>query len=230
MLEELKGQVFEANLELVRQGLVISTFGNVSGISREEGLVVIKPSGVPYEVMRPDDMVVLSLEDSKIVEAQLKPSSDTPTHVELYKAFPHIGGIVHTHSCFATAWAQSGRTIPPLGTTHADYFRGAVPCTRPLSNEEIQFAYEQNTGLVICECFKGRDLTEAPGVLVAQHGPFSWGKDPNDAVHNAVLLEYIAKLASETLRINQSLPPISTTLLDKHFLRKHGSGKYYGQN
>jgi len=229
MLEELKQRVLRANLELVREGLVIQTFGNVSGIDRDRGLIVIKPSGVPYDDMKPEHMVVVSLESGKVVEGSLRPSSDTPTHAVLYRAFKDIGGVTHTHSLYATAWAQAGHAIPSLGTTHADYWYGDVPCTRLLSEKEIATDYEANTGNVIVETFGNLDPMQHPAVLVASHGPFTWGKDADDAVHNAVILEFVAKLASETLRINPKAEPMQSALLDKHFLRKHGASAYYGQ-
>lgn len=229
MLDELKQQVCRANLQLVKEGLVIHTWGNVSGIDRATGLVVIKPSGVAYDGMQPCHMVVVSLETGEVVEGDLKPSSDTPTHLELYRAFPAIGGIVHTHSLHATAWAQARREIPPLGTTHADYFCGPVPCTRQLRREEIRSDYEANTGKVIVERFAKMDPLDAPGVLVAEHGPFTWGKTADDAVHNAVVLEFLAKLASETIRITSKAECMQPELLEKHFYRKHGANAYYGQ-
>ncbi len=229
MLERLKKEVCEANLQLVREGLVVQTFGNASGVDREQALVVIKPSGVAYDRMKPSDMVVLSLATAEVVEGDLNPSSDTPTHLVLYRAFPRIGGIVHTHSFQATAWAQAGMELPPFGTTHADYFDGAVPCTRRLSPQEIKNDYEANTGQVIVETFKSRDPEACPAVLVASHAPFTWGKTAGDAVHNAVILEHLARLASETLRIFPSAKPMQTVLLKKHFYRKHGPGAYYGQ-
>jgi L-ribulose-5-phosphate 4-epimerase len=229
MLETLKKQVCEANLDLVKAGLVIHTWGNVSGIDRPSGNLVIKPSGVPYEEMRPEHMVVVALDTGKVVEGTLKPSSDTDTHIALYQAFTAIGGVVHTHSLQATAWAQACREIPPLGTTHADYCNGPVPCTRFLDNAEIRDDYEVNTGRAIVERFQRLDPQAIPMVLVASHGPFAWGKDAADAVHNAVVLEFLAKLASETLRINSSIGTMQSVLLDKHFFRKHGPGAYYGQ-
>jgi L-ribulose-5-phosphate 4-epimerase len=228
MLSELKQSVWSANLELVRQGLVIFTWGNVSGIDREKGLVVIKPSGVSYGEMKADDMVVTDLE-GKVVEGNLNPSSDTATHLVLYKAFPGIGGIVHTHSPWATAWAQAGKAIPALGTTHADYFFGPVPCTRKLTASEIASAYETETGKVIVEAFSTIDPEAVPGVLVNNHAPFSWGKDPHEAVHNAKVLEEIAMMAFHTLQINPSAE-IDQFLLDKHYFRKHGKNAYYGQS
>ena len=229
MLEELKRRVCEANLELVREGLVIQTFGNVSGVDRARGLAVIKPSGVPYNEMKPEQMSVVSLETGKLVDGGLRPSSDTPTHLVLYRAFKDIGGITHTHSLFATAWAQAKRALPAYGTTQADTWHGAVPCTRPMTPEEIKTDYEENTGQVIVETFKDLDPMRYPAVLVASHGPFTWGKDPHEAVHNAVVLEYVARLASETLHLNPTIEPMQSALLDKHFLRKHGPKAYYGQ-
>ncbi|HEY5345272.1 MAG TPA: L-ribulose-5-phosphate 4-epimerase [Verrucomicrobiae bacterium] len=231
MLEKLKAEVCRANLDLVRKGLVIETWGNASGVDRERGLVVIKPSGVPYDGMMPKHMVVVSLTDGKVVEGNLKPSSDTATHLVLYRAFPKIGGVVHTHSLFATAWAQAQRGLPSYGTTQADYWYGDVPCTRLLKPTEIKKDYEANTGEVIVETFKKLEFDPAhhPAVLVASHGPFTWGKDVADAVHNAGVLEFIAQLASETLKISPKLKPMQNVLLDKHFLRKHGANAYYGQ-
>ena len=230
MLEELKRQVLEANLQLPEYGLVTFTWGNVSGIDREQGLVVIKPSGVPYEGMTAEDMVVVDLE-GKVVEGGLKPSSDTATHIELYKAFPAIGGIVHTHSSYATSWAQAGRDIPCYGTTHADYFYGDIPCLRSLTTEEIEEAYERNTGLVIVDGFTrlGKDPAAVPGCLCKNHGPFAWGKDPAEAVHNAVVLEEVAKTAYRCEQINPQVQPAPQELQDKHFQRKHGKNAYYGQ-
>ena len=229
MLENLKEQVCAANLKLVAEGLVIQTWGNVSGIDRVRGLVVIKPSGVPYDGMKPQHMVVVSLADGKVVEGNLKPSSDTPTHLVLYRAFKEIGGVVHTHSLYATAWAQACSMIPSYGTTQADYWHGDVPCTRKLKAKEIENDYEANTGNVIVETFKKMNPLEHPAVLVASHGPFTWGKDVGDAVHNAEVLEFVARLASETLRINPLAQRMQPVLLDKHFLRKHGAKAYYGQ-
>jgi L-ribulose-5-phosphate 4-epimerase len=229
MLEELRRQVCEANLQLVRDGLVIQTWGNVSGLERAQGLVVIKPSGVSYDAMRPEHMVVVQLDSGKIVEGALKPSSDTATHLELYRAFAEIGGIVHTHSLYATAWAQARQEIPALGTTHADYFYGSVPCTRQMTPAEIESEYEVNTGRVIVERFTTLDPMQMPAVLVASHAPFVWGASVAKAVENALVLEYLARLASETLVANPSAGPMQSELLDKHFLRKHGSGAYYGQ-
>jgi len=229
MLEELKRQVCEANLDLVKEGLVIQTWGNASGIDRVQGLVAIKPSGVPYASMKPQHMVVVSLETGEVVDGYLKPSSDTPTHLLLYRAFPKIGGIVHTHSLHATAWAQARRAIPAYGTTQADYWYGDVPCTRLLTPREIKTDYELNTGRVIIETFKKMDPLQHPAILVASHGPFAWGANVGEAVHNAIALEFIARLAAETLRLNPKTKPMPSVLLDKHFLRKHGPKAYYGQ-
>ena len=229
MLEKLKAEVCKANLDLVAEGLVIQTWGNASGIDRERGLVVIKPSGVAYAGMKPAHMVVVSLKTGRAVEGKFKPSSDTPTHLVLYRAFPKIGGIVHTHSLYATAWAQARRKIPAYGTTQADYWFGEVPCTRALTPREIRSDYEANTGRVIVETFRKSNSLERPAVLVAGHGPFTWGRDVAEAVHNAGVLEFIARLNSETLRINPKITPMQQTLLDKHFLRKHGPDAYYGQ-
>jgi L-ribulose-5-phosphate 4-epimerase len=229
MLEKLKKQVCQANLDLVREGLVIQTWGNASGLDRARSLVVIKPSGVPYSGMKPEHMVVVSLADGKIIEGNLKPSSDTPTHLVLYRAFAEIGGVVHTHSLYATAWAQAKKTLPSYGTTQADYWYGEVPCTRAMTPKEIKNDYEVNTGKIIVETFKKKNPLQHPAVLVASHGPFTWGKDVNDAVHNASVLEFVARLNSETLRINPKTKPMQSVLLDKHFLRKHGAKAYYGQ-
>jgi L-ribulose-5-phosphate 4-epimerase len=231
MLEQLKAQVCQANLGLVAKGLVIETWGNASGLDRARGLMVIKPSGVPYDGMKAKHMVVVSLADGKVVEGNLKPSSDTATHLVLYRAFPGIGGVVHTHSLFATAWAQAQRGLPSYGTTQADYWYGDVPCTRLLKPAEIKNDYEANTGEVIVETFKKLkfDPLQHPAVLVASHGPFTWGKDVADAVHNAGVLEFVCRLASETLKISPQLKPMQPVLLDKHFLRKHGANAYYGQ-
>ena len=229
MLEQLKVLVCEANLRLVEVGLVISTFGNVSGLDRDGRRVVIKPSGVAYARMRPEHMTVVSLDDGQILEGDLRPSSDTPTHLEIYRAFPGIGGVVHTHSVYATAWAQACRDIPPLGTTHADYFHGPVPCSRPLSSVEIAHDYERNTGTVIVERLQGMQIEESPGVLVAHHGPFAWGANPSEAVEHAVILEYLARLAAETIALRPGAIEMPRELLDRHFLRKHGAGRYYGQ-
>lgn len=229
MLEELKQRVCEQNLALVKHGLVVLTWGNVSGIDRDKGLVVIKPSGVSYDNMTPDDMVVVDL-DGNVVEGKYRPSSDTPTHLYLYKAFESVGGIVHTHSAYATAWAQAGRAIPPYGTTHADAFYGAVPVTRALNKAEVENAYEYNTGMVIAETFRGKDAGAVPAVLVKNHGPFTWGATPAKAVENAVTLEAVAKMAIETERINAKAGEVDKYLLDKHYFRKHGKNAYYGQN
>ncbi len=227
MVESLKEQVCQANLDLVKHGLVIFTWGNASGIDREKGLVVIKPSGVSYDNMRPQDMVVLDL-DGNIVEGKYKPSSDTPTHLVLYEKFRNIGGIVHTHSEWATSWAQAGKAIPALGTTHADYFYGEIPCSRKMTDTEIKGDYEHETGNVIVECFQNLNPDFMPGVLVNNHAPFSWGKDVHDAVHNAVVLEEVAKMAFRSLVLNPDAL-MAQTLLDKHYLRKHGKDAYYGQ-
>jgi len=227
MLDELKSEVFKANTDLVKHGLVVFTWGNVSGIDREQGLVVIKPSGVSYEEMSADDMVVVDFEGI-VAEGRLKPSSDTPTHLEIYKAFPHISGIVHTHSTYATAWAQAGRDIPNIGTTHADYFSDAIPCTRDMTKAEIGGAYEKETGAVIVERFASLNPEHIPGVLVKNHGPFAWGTNPADAVHNAVVLEQVAKMAFLAYSINPQLT-MNPLLTQKHFFRKHGLGAYYGQ-
>jgi L-ribulose-5-phosphate 4-epimerase len=229
MLEELKKLVCDANLKIVAKGLVIETFGNVSGVDRPSGNMVIKPSGVPYEQMKPEDMVVVSLETGQVVESDLRPSSDTPTHLVLYRSFKEIGGVVHTHSLFATAWAQARWEIPCYGTTHADYFYGSVPVTRLMTPEEIHTNYEANTGKVIVERFTRVDPMKVSAVLVADHGPFTWGATPDEAVHKAVVLEHMARLAIETLRVDPRSQPIQRELLDKHFLRKHGPGAYYGQ-
>jgi len=227
MLDKLKIEVLKANLDLVKHGLVIFTWGNVSGIDREKGLVVIKPSGISYEDIRAEDMAVINL-NGNMVEGHLKPSSDTSTHLELYKAFPGIGGIVHTHSTYATAWSQAGCDIPNIGTTHADYFSDAIPCTRDMTEEEVSGAYEKETGSVIVERFAHLYPEHIPGVLVKNHGPFAWGKNPNDAVHNAVVLEQLAKMASIAYSINPKLT-MNPLLIQKHFCRKHGVGAYYGQ-
>ena len=229
MLEQLKEQVFRANLLLPKHGLVTFTFGNVSGIEREQGLVVIKPSGVSYEEMEAEDMVVVEIETGKVVEGKLNPSSDTPTHLELYKAFPNIGGIVHTHSRWATTFAQAGRGIRALGTTHADYFYGEIPCTRKLTKVEIEGEYEKETGLLIKEAFQGKDPDAIPAVLVHSHGPFVWSTNPMDAVHNAVVLEEVAFMNFHALMLEPTIPSMQQELLDKHYLRKHGVNAYYGQ-
>lgn len=227
MLEVLKEKVFRANLDLVKHGLVIFTWGNVSAIDRESGLVVIKPSGVDYDRMTADDMVVVNL-NGNVVEGHLKPSSDTPTHLVLYKAFPTIGGVVHTHSTYATAWAQAGLDIPNIGTTHADYFHDAIPCTADMTPEEVQGEYERETGNVIVRRFEHLNPMHTPGVLVKNHGPFSWGRDAADAVHNAVVMEQVAKMASIAYAANPQLT-MSPLLVEKHFGRKHGPNAYYGQ-
>jgi L-ribulose-5-phosphate 4-epimerase len=227
-LKNLREEVLEANLELVRRGLVLYTFGNASGISREQGLVVIKPSGVPYETMKPEDLVVVNLQ-GHIVEGTLRPSSDLPTHLVLYKAFPSIAGVAHTHSRAATSWAQARRAIPCFGTTHADYFQGPIPVTKPMKPAEIRKDYELNTGLAIVRCVGKRDPLHVPGVLVAGHAPFCWGATPAEAAHNAVIVEEIAALALQTLTANPKARPIEKTLHEKHFFRKHGSTAYYGQ-
>lgn len=229
MLEPLKQRVYEANLRLVDEGLVLLTWGNASAVDREHQAMVIKPSGVPYDMMKPEHMVVVSLATGEVIDSNLTPSSDTPTHIELYKAFPNIGGIAHTHSLYATVWAQAKREIPPLGTTHADHFRGTIPCTRALRQKEIAADYEKNTGRVIVERFRKLNPLEQPAVLVANHGPFTWGRTIEEAVENAVVLERTAHMASETFKLNRLLKPISRTLLEKHFLRKHGRDAYYGQ-
>lgn len=229
MLKKLKAEVCRANLDLVAEGLVIQTWGNVSGIDRTRGVMVIKPSGVPYSEMEPKHMVCVSLKTGKVVEGKLKPSSDTETHLVLYRAFAGIGGVVHTHSLYATAWAQACKGLTAYGTTQADYWYGDVPVTRQLRPEEIKNDYEANTGRVIVETFKGLDPSQHPAVLVASHGPFTWGKTVADAVHNASVLEFVARLNSETLRINPDIKPMSSVLLDKHFMRKHGPKATYGQ-
>lgn len=225
-----KEEILEANLMLQRTGLVIFTWGNVSGIDREKGEVTIKPSGVPYENMKVEDLVTVDME-GKVLEGSYNPSSDLATHLEIYRSFPGCGGVVHTHSRMATAWAQAGRDLPPLGTTHADYFYGPVPCTRSLFSEEIKGAYELETGRVIVETFQQREIDPkaVPGVLVRGHGPFSWGNDPMNAVHNTVVLEEIAQMAFASLALNPQVVGISQEMLDKHYLRKHGEGAYYGQ-
>ena len=239
MLEELKEKVCRANLDLVRHGLVIFTWGNVSAIDRKSGLVVIKPSGVSYDNMKPSDMVVVDL-NGKVVEGELNPSSDTPTHVELYKAFPNIGGVVHTHSTYATAWAQAGLDIPNIGTTHADYFHDNIPCTRSMKKAEVFGEYEKETGKVIVERFKGMNPDDTPAVLVKNHGPFAWGTDADNAVHNAVVLEAVAKMAYisvglstwdklETRYVPGFGPKMNKLLVEKHYSRKHGPNAYYGQ-
>ncbi|NLK09108.1 MAG: L-ribulose-5-phosphate 4-epimerase AraD [Firmicutes bacterium] len=227
-MEALKAAVLAANLELPKRGLVSYTWGNVSGISRDKGLVAIKPSGVKYHEMRVEDIVVVNLE-GRVVEGTLKPSSDTPTHIALYKAWPSVGGIAHTHSAFAAMWAQACRPIPCFGTTHADYYYGEVPCTRELEPEEILEEYEKNTGEVIAETYIGKDPLEVPGVLVAKHGPFTWGEGPMQAVDSSAVLEQIAKMALGTVLLSPSAEGVDQMLLDKHFLRKHGQEAYYGQ-
>ncbi|MGL1892548.1 MAG: L-ribulose-5-phosphate 4-epimerase [Spirochaetaceae bacterium] len=231
MLEKLKKEVLEANLALPKFGLITFTWGNVSGIDREKGLVVIKPSGVEYDSMTADDLVVVDLNGNKI-EGHYKPSSDTPTHLALYREYEEIGGIVHTHSSWATSWAQAGRSIPALGTTHADYLYGEIPCTRKMTTEEIKGEYELETGKVIIDTFYSRSINpiQVPSVLVYSHGPFSWGKDAQDAVHNAVVLEEVAKMSYRSFTLAPNKSPMQKELLDKHFLRKHGANAYYGQN
>lgn len=228
MLEELKEKVFRANLDLVKHGLVIFTWGNVSAIDRASGLVVIKPSGVDYETMQVRDMVVVDLKGN-IVEGDLRPSSDTPTHLVLYRAFPEIGGVVHTHSTYATAWAQAGKDIPNIGTTHADYFHNDIPCTKDMTETQVKGEYEKETGNVIVERFKFLNPVHTPGVLVKNHGPFAWGTDANNAVHNAVVMEQVAKMASIAYMVNPNLT-MSPLLVEKHFSRKHGPNAYYGQS
>ncbi|WP_163192272.1 L-ribulose-5-phosphate 4-epimerase [Clostridium thermarum] len=228
MLENLKLAVLEANLELPKRGLVTYTWGNVSGIDRNAGLIVIKPSGVPYEELKLEHLVVLDLDGNK-VEGKLNPSSDTATHLVIYKNFKEVGGIVHTHSRWATIWAQAGKSIPALGTTHADYFYGEIPCTRVMTDAEIQGQYEKETGKVIVETFEGKNPIFVPGVVVNNHGPFTWGKDAHEAVHNAVVLEEVAMMAYHTCALTPGIGQINEALLDKHFLRKHGANAYYGQ-
>ncbi|MCB0250993.1 MAG: L-ribulose-5-phosphate 4-epimerase [Anaerolineae bacterium] len=229
MLEELKEQVYRANLLLPEHGLVTFTWGNVSGIDRSKGLVVIKPSGVSYDAMQADDMVVVALETGTVVEGKLKPSSDTATHLELYKAFPNIGGIVHTHSRWATTFAQAGRGIMALGTTHGDYFYGEIPCTRRMTKAEIEGEYEKETGTVIIETFRDKNPDAVPAVLVYSHGPFTWGTDAMNAVHNAVVLEEIAFMNFHAMMLEPNILPMQQDLLDRHYLRKHGANAYYGQ-
>ncbi len=229
MLEELKQAVLEANLDLVKYGLVVFTWGNASGIDRERGLVVIKPSGVSYDAMTDEDMVVVDLHTGKTVDGKWKPSSDTPTHLALYRAFPTLGGVVHTHSRWATSWAQAGRGIPAYGTTHGDYFYGEIPCTRRMTPEEISGEYELETGNVIVERFKDISAEDIPAVLVHSHGPFAWGTDPENAVHNAVVLEELAFMAFHTQALSSNASVMQRELLDKHYLRKHGKNAYYGQ-
>ncbi|MEX2370953.1 MAG: L-ribulose-5-phosphate 4-epimerase [Bacteroidales bacterium] len=227
MINELKSAVFRANLDLVNHGLVVFTWGNVSGIDRKSGLVAIKPSGVSYDLMTVDDIVVVDM-NGKVMEGALKPSSDLPTHLELYRRFKNIGGVAHTHSEWATSWAQAGRAIPPFGTTHADYFYGEIPCTRELREKEVQTNYELETGRVIAETFEKLDPDAIPSVLVKGHGPFSWGTSPDNAVHNAVVLENVAKMAFRNIVLGHE-EPIQQFLLDKHYRRKHGKDAYYGQ-
>lgn len=227
-IQALREAVLKANLELPRHGLVTFTWGNVSGRHAASGLVAIKPSGVPYDALQLEDIVVLTA-DGERVAGTLKPSSDTPTHLALYRAWPQLGGIVHTHSTHATAWAQAGRPIPALGTTHADYFHGPVPCSRPLTREEVEGDYEHTTGCVIVETLSGCDPLACPGILVAEHAPFAWGRDAHQAVHNAVVIEEVARMALYTLALNPLRGPIADHLLDKHYLRKHGKNAYYGQ-
>ena len=228
MLEALKERVLQSNLKLVELGLVLFTWGNVSAIDRNSGLIAIKPSGVEYEGMRAEDIVVVNL-DGVVIEGGWKPSTDLPTHLALYKAFPEVGGVVHMHSAYATAFAQAGRGIPAYGTTHADYFYGEVPCTRPLTKAEVETDYEHNTGLVIAEAFVGRDPGAVPGCLIKNHGPFAWGKDCETAVYHAAVLEYCAKMALLTEQLNGAAVPADSYLLDKHYFRKHGANAYYGQ-
>ena len=230
MLEILKQKVLEANLMLPKHGLVTFTWGNVSEVDRESGMMVIKPSGVEYDGMTAEDMVVVSLETGKVVEGKYKPSSDTPTHLELYRAFENIGGVCHTHSRWATSFAQAGVGVKPFGTTHGDYFYGEIPCTRAMTDEEIKGEYEKETGTVIIETFKGIDPLSIPAVLVKSHGPFTWGVDAKDSVHNAVVLEEAAFMAYHAITLTEGLPSMQQTLLDKHYLRKHGANAYYGQN
>lgn len=228
MLEALKEQVLRANLDLVKYGVVIFTWGNVSAVDRETGLVVIKPSGVDYSVMKAEDMVVVDIDGNR-VEGRLNPSTDLPTHLEIYKAYPEVGGVVHTHSAHATAWAQAGRGIPFYGTTHADYFYGEIPCTRELRRDEVETDYEKNTGLVIVETIGDREPLAMPGALVKSHGVFSWGSDAANAVHNAVVMEYVAKMATEAEAVNPDIHSAPDYLLEKHYQRKHGKNAYYGQ-
>jgi len=228
MLEELKEKVLQANLELPVKGLVKYTWGNVSEIDRRQGIIAIKPSGVPYASMNIDDIVLIDL-DGKVAEGECNPSSDTPSHIELYKAFSEIGGICHTHSRWATIWAQFGRGIPPYGTTHADYFYGTIPCTRDIRQDEIELDYEKNTGLLIIETFLNINPEQVPAVLVKNHGPFTWGKDANESVFNAVILEEIAQMAWHVTAMNPSKEKIPQIILDKHYFRKHGENSYYGQ-
>lgn len=228
LLKSLREEVLDSNLELVRRGLVMYTFGNVSGFCREQSLVAIKPSGVPYDELKPESIVVTDL-DGITVDGNLRPSSDLATHIEIYKAFPGVGGVAHTHSRSATAWAQAAKAIPCFGTTHADYFYGPVPVTEPLTQQEISGEYEKNTGLIIRRTFEHVDPLSVPAVLVAGHAPFCWGKNASEAAHNAVILEYVAGMALDTLSVNPEAQPVSQHLLDKHYLRKHGNNAYYGQ-
>lgn len=230
MLEQLKEQVCKANLLLPAYGLVTFTWGNVSAVDRESGMMVIKPSGVDYEGMTPEDMVVVELSTGKVAEGRYRPSSDTPTHLELYRAFGDIGGIVHTHSRWATSFAQAGKCLVPIGTTHGDYFYGEIPCTRDMTPDEIKTDYEKNTGLVIAETFKGKDPSAVPAVLVKNHGPFAWGTDAQNAVHNSVVLEEVAFMNFHAMMISPDIKAMPQELLDKHYLRKHGAGAYYGQH
>ncbi|PWC16696.1 L-ribulose-5-phosphate 4-epimerase [Brenneria roseae subsp. roseae] len=227
-MQQLKQQVFDANMALPRHGLVTYTWGNVSAIDRQRQVIVIKPSGVAYEIMQPNDMVVVDMQ-GKVVEGKYRPSSDTATHLELYRRYPQIGGIVHTHSTHATAWAQAGLAIPALGTTHADYFYGDIPCTRPLTAQEVETEYEKNTGVVIAQTLGDSNPLHTPGIIVYQHGPFCWGQDADEAVHNAVVMEEVAKMAWIACSINPRLHPIDDYLMNKHFSRKHGPNAYYGQ-
>ncbi len=228
MLDQLKQRVWKDNLQLVKLGLVLFTWGNVSAIDRESSRIVIKPSGVDYDSMRAEDMVVVDME-GRVIEGEWNPSTDTPTHIELYKAFPGIGGVVHAHSQYATAFAQAARDIPAYGTTHADYFYGEIPCTRALTAEEVASEYERNTGLVIAETFQGREPEAVPGCLIKNHGPFTWGPTSEKAVYYAAVLEYCAKMAFVTERLNEGTMPADSYLLDKHYFRKHGANAYYGQ-
>ena len=232
MLKQLRKQVYAANMQLPRRGLVTYTWGNVSGIDRARGLVVIKPSGVEYDDLTPDDLVVIDLETGRTVEGDLNPSSDTKTHLELYKAFPALGGVVHTHSTYAVAWAQAGQDIPCYGTTHADYFYGAIPCARHLTSAELEEDYERNTGKIIIDTFRGRNLdpVAVPGCLCHSHGPFTWGKDAAEAVYHAVVLEEVAKMAALTRLVDRDAAPAPQHILDKHYQRKHGANAYYGQH
>lgn len=231
LLPDLREQVWRANQGLVRAGLVTLSFGNASGVDRKIGVLVIKPSGVPYDQLRPEHLVVVSLEDGRVVEGDLRPSSDTPTHLILYQRYPEIGGVVHTHSTAATAWAQAGRSVPPLGTTHADHFHGPVPVTRQMRENEVAGAYEHETGVVIVETLERLGLSAAgmPAALVASHGPFTWGRDAEDAVANATALEAVAAMATQTFALNPDVQPIAQYLVERHFRRKHGPGAYYGQ-